>query len=115
MAAATAAAREAEFREAVVPYTDVLYGMALRQTHNEEDAEDLLQETLLRAWRSFDTFVRSSNAKAWLFRILINTHIDRFRKATHEVEAEADEEIDTLYLHRGVQSSEIPGAEGNPE
>ncbi|MDR7568825.1 MAG: sigma-70 family RNA polymerase sigma factor, partial [Armatimonadota bacterium] len=75
-----AALRRKRFEEMVGQHLDALYAAALRLTRNRQDAEDLLQETLLKAWRSYHTFEEGTNARAWLFRILMNAHIDRYRK-----------------------------------
>ncbi|HJZ83663.1 MAG TPA: sigma-70 family RNA polymerase sigma factor [Polyangia bacterium] len=87
-------ARE-EFEEAALPHLDSLFGAALRLTRNERDAEDLVQDTILRAYRFFHRFERGTNAKAWLFKILSNTFANKYRKRQRErtvldqVEAEA--------------------------
>ena len=71
--------REAFQREAV-PHLDALYGTALRMTKSESDAEDLIQETMLKAYRYFDKYEQGTNCKAWLFKIMTNTFINRYRK-----------------------------------
>src|SRR5262245_53576887 len=73
-----------EFEELALPHLDSLYGTALRLTHNEKDAEDLVQDTLLRAFRFFHRFERGTNARAWLFKILSNTFANRYRKRQRE-------------------------------
>lgn len=70
-----------EFEELAMPHVDSLYNMALRMSINKEDAEDLVQETYLKAYRFFDTFQKGTNVKAWLFKILRNTFINKYRKA----------------------------------
>lgn len=70
-----------EFEELTMPHVDSLYNMALRMSTNKEDAEDLVQETYLKAYRFFDTFQKGTNVKAWLFKILRNTFINKYRKA----------------------------------
>jgi len=77
----TAPERWAEFEEVALPHMDALFRTALRMTRNRENAEDLVQETFLRAYRSFDTFEKETNCRAWLFRILTNSYINRFRRA----------------------------------
>jgi len=72
--------RRTEFEQTALPYLDSLYGAAYRMTRNARDAEDLVQETMLRAYRFWDTFETSSNCKAWLFRILTNTFINGYQK-----------------------------------
>jgi RNA polymerase sigma-70 factor (ECF subfamily) len=61
------------------PYFRPLYSTAIRLTTNPSDAEDLVQETYLRAYRSYGTFEAGTNVKAWLFRILTNAHLNRYR------------------------------------
>lgn len=74
------------FEEMVTSHLDALYRTALRLTSRPQDAEDLVQETYLRAWRSLQTYRPGTNPKAWLFRILHNAHIDRFRASTRAVQ-----------------------------
>ncbi|MCR4293597.1 MAG: sigma-70 family RNA polymerase sigma factor [Candidatus Kuenenia sp.] len=69
-----------EFEELAMPHVDSLYNMAVRMSTNKEDAEDLVQETYLKAYRFFDTFQKGTNVKAWLFKILRNTFINKYRK-----------------------------------
>lgn len=72
--------REA-FEGEALEHLDALYRTALRMTRNEQDAEDLVQETYLKAYRFFDRYQRGTNIRAWLFRILTNSYINRYRKA----------------------------------
>ncbi len=72
--------RRKEFEEIAMAYVDSLYNMALRLVFNKEEAEDLVQETYLKAYRFFDTFQKGTNIKAWLFKILRNTFINKYRK-----------------------------------
>jgi len=74
------------FEEMVATHLDPLYRTALRLTARPQDAEDLVQETYLRAWRSLHTYRPGTNPKAWLFRILHNAHIDRYRASTRTVQ-----------------------------
>jgi RNA polymerase sigma-70 factor (ECF subfamily) len=66
------------------PHLDTLYSMALRLTRSSVDAEDLAQDTLVRAYRFYDRFEAGTNFKAWLLRIQMNTFINRYRRATRE-------------------------------
>jgi len=75
-----------EFEAEVLPHTDSLYANALRLTHSRPDAEDLVQETVLRSFRFFDRFERGTNVKAWLLRIQYNTFVNRYRRSTKERE-----------------------------
>jgi RNA polymerase sigma-70 factor, ECF subfamily len=81
-----------DFEREALPHLQALYAAALRMTRNEKDAEDLVQDTLLRAYRFFDTFEAGTNCKAWLFRILTNVFCNRYREREreHEIMTEAE-------------------------
>jgi len=66
------------------PHLDMLYSMALRLTRAPVDAEDLVQDTLVRAYRFYDRFEAGTNFKAWLLKIQMNTFVNRYRRATRE-------------------------------
>ena len=68
-----------DFQNRELPFADALYGAALRLTRNRQDAEDLLQETYLKAYAHYDSFTEGTNLKAWLFRILKNAFINSYR------------------------------------
>lgn len=70
----------AQFETAVLPHIDALYGSAYRLTRNTGDAEDLVQDALLRAYRFWGSFQEGSNCKAWLFKILTNTFINSYKR-----------------------------------
>lgn len=72
--------RKTEFENIAFEHMDSLYSTALRMTRNAEEAEDLVQDTYLRAFRFFDKFQEGTNFKAWIFKILTNTFINRYRK-----------------------------------
>ncbi|HSN90789.1 MAG TPA: sigma-70 family RNA polymerase sigma factor [Anaeromyxobacteraceae bacterium] len=74
----------AEFEALALRHLDALYAAGLRLTRNERDAEDLVQDTFLRAYRFFDKFEKGTNIKAWLFKILTNTFINRYRRSVKE-------------------------------
>ena len=74
----------ARFEQSALGHLGALYGTALRLTHNQRDAEDLVQDTLLSAFRAFDQFVPGSQCKAWLFKILTNTFINKYRRRVLE-------------------------------
>jgi RNA polymerase sigma-70 factor (ECF subfamily) len=73
-----------EFERLALRHLDALYAAGLRLTRNERDAEDLVQDALLRAFRFFDRFERGTNIKAWLFKILTNTFINKYRRSVKE-------------------------------
>ncbi len=78
--------RRAEFEESALPHLHALHGVALKLTRRPEEAEDLVQETLLRAYRFFHQYEAGTNIKAWLFRIMRNLVINRYRKRQREPE-----------------------------
>ena len=101
------------FERDVLPLLPGLYGAALRMTRNPADAEDLVQDTTLRAYRGFSTFQEGTNLKAWLYRILTNSFINTYRKKQREPKtAEGPDDIDEWYLfdRLGSRSTE-PSAE----
>ncbi len=69
-----------KFEKVSLQYMDILYSSALRLTKNSAEAEDLVQDTYLRAYRFFDKFLEGTNFKAWIFRIMTNTFINKYRK-----------------------------------
>jgi len=103
------------FAALISEHLDGLFRTALRLTRNRANAEDLLQETFLRAWRSFHTFQQGTNARAWLYRILMNAHNDAYRRTTREPEVVDAEDVDEFYLYSKVQESDEFKRAGNPE
>jgi RNA polymerase sigma-70 factor (ECF subfamily) len=83
---------KADFEREALPHLPALYSSALRMTRNERDAEDLVQDTVLKAYRFFDTFQPGTNCKAWIFRILTNSFCNRYREREreHEILHEAE-------------------------
>ena len=72
------------FQDEAMVHVDALFGVGLRLTKNERDAEDLVQDTYLKAFAHFGKYKRGTNCKAWLFKILTNTFINRYRKRSKE-------------------------------
>jgi RNA polymerase sigma-70 factor (ECF subfamily) len=105
----------ARFEEMVNAHLDSLYGSALRLTRNRAAAEDLVQDTFLKAWRSFHTFQTGTNARAWLYKILMNAYIDTYRKTSREPELVDQEDVGDFYLYARAQESEEYRREGDPE
>ena len=100
-----------EFEALALPHLDGLYAAALRLTKNPRDAEDLVQDAVLRAFRFFDKFERGTNIKAWLYKILTNTFINRYRRNTKErniVEDERDSVQDRLVSRDSADAAENP-------
>jgi RNA polymerase sigma-70 factor, ECF subfamily len=93
-------ADQATFAEQAMPFMDGLYSAALRMTRNPSDAEDLVQETYLKAYRAFHTFQQGTNLKAWLYRILTNTYINQYRAKKRRPDETDLEEVEDLYLYR---------------
>ena len=109
---ATAEDLEARFEAEAMPYLDGMYAAAYRLTRNAQDAEDLIQETFLRAYRGFHQFEPGTNLKAWLYRILMNTFINTYRKKQREPQTVSDDEIPDWYLYSKMTEQ---GAEPSAE
>lgn len=90
-------AHHAEFEREALPHMDILYNFALRTTGNGQDAEDLVQETFLKAYRFWDKYEKGTNIRAWLFRIMKNSHINRYRKESKAPETVDFDEIKEFY------------------
>ena len=93
-------ADQATFAEQAMEYMAPLYTAALRMTRNPADAEDLVQETYLKAYRGFGGFEQGTNLKAWLYRILTNTFINSYRSKKRRPEESELDEVEDLYLYR---------------
>jgi RNA polymerase sigma-70 factor (ECF subfamily) len=102
-----------EFEGLALRHLDPLYAAALRLTKNERDAEDLVQDALLRAYRFFDRFERGTNIKAWLFKILTNTFINRYRRSVKERSIVDGPEQETVQAQ--VVSREASDRAADPE
>jgi RNA polymerase sigma-70 factor (ECF subfamily) len=89
--------KHTEFEAEALPHMDVLYNFALRTTGNEDDARDLLQETYLKAYRFWDKYEKGTNIRAWLFRIMKNSYINRYRKETKEPDKVDYDDIENFY------------------
>jgi RNA polymerase sigma-70 factor (ECF subfamily) len=96
------------FEREALPFMAELYAAALRMTRNPSDAEDLVQETFLRAYRGFAGFEPGTNLRAWLYRILTNAYINVYRKRQREPQTVSDEEVPEWYLFEklGGESAE---------
>jgi|SRR5579885_237331 RNA polymerase sigma-70 factor (ECF subfamily) len=100
------------FESEALPHLDAIYTMAVRLVHNADDAGDLLQETVLRAWRFFDQFEPGTNCRAWLMTILFNNFRNGYRRSSREQPAASSEDFE----HRleTTSASDDP-SRNNPE
>ena len=112
----------ARFERDAIPLLDQLYGGALRMTRNPADAEDLLQETMVKAYAGFRSFREGTNLKAWLYRILTNTYINSYRKKQRQPSEYPTEEITDWQLaanaehsSTGLRSAEVEALEALPD
>ncbi|MCU7496015.1 MAG: sigma-70 family RNA polymerase sigma factor [Ignavibacteria bacterium] len=94
-----------DFEREALPHMNALYNFALRMTGSSDDADDLVQETLLKAFRFFDKFEKGTNCKAWLFRILKNSYINDYRKHSKEPSKVDYEDIENFY--ENIKSSDV--------
>ena len=108
-------ADQAEFADLAMPLMSSLYSAALRMTRNPSDAEDLVQETYLRAYRGFPGFKEGTNLKAWLYRILTNTFINTYRAKKRRPEQEQLDDVEDFYLYRRLGGLEAVDAQRGPE
>jgi RNA polymerase sigma-70 factor (ECF subfamily) len=92
-------ARE-DFTNDAMQYAPQLFATALRMTRNRSDAEDLVQETFLKGWRAFDSYQQGTNLRAWLFRIMTNTFINRYNSQQRRPQETELDEVEELFLFR---------------
>ncbi|MFF4775178.1 MULTISPECIES: sigma-70 family RNA polymerase sigma factor [Microtetraspora] len=114
--------RQAWFERDVVPVTGQLYASAMRLTRNQADAEDLVQETVAKAYTSYHQFREGTNLKAWLHRILTNNFINDYRKKQRSPKLSAAEEIEDWqlaaaesHMSTGLKSAETEALEQLPD
>ena len=115
--------RSARFERTALPFLDQLYSAALRMTRNPSDAEDLVQETFVKAFAAFHQFEEGTNLKAWLYRILTNTFINSYRKKQREPQqAGVGEDIEDWQLAQaeahtstGLRSAEMEALDHLPD
>jgi len=98
-------ADQAGFTDIAMEFMPGLYSAALRMTRNAADAEDLVQETYLKAYRSYASFQEGTNLRAWLYRILTNTYINTYRAAARRPEVTDVEDVEDLYLYKRMSGS----------
>ncbi len=109
----TVAERAERFERDVMPMVDQLYAAAMRMTRNPPDAEDLVQETVLKAYSSFTSFRPGTNLKAWLYRILTNSYINTYRKRQRQPQQSPTDEFTDYQLSQSAEHSSagLPSAE----
>lgn len=115
-------ARRARFERDALPYMDQLYAAAMRLTRNPSDAEDVLQETFVRAFSAFHQYQDGTNLKAWLYRILTNTFINSYRKKQREPLGSNTDDIEDWQMARaqshtssGLRSAEMDALDRLPD
>ena len=97
--------RRERFEDEVLPLLDRLYSAALRYTRNPTDAEDLVQETVAKAYRSFHQYQPGTNLRAWLYRVLHTTYISMYRKAQRRPQESLKEEVDDYSFYDEIARS----------
>lgn len=102
-----------EFEAAALPFLDALYNMGYRLARNADDAQDLVQETYLKAYRYYDKFEKGTNLKAWLFKILKNTFINGYRKRQNRPIESAFEDVEESF-ESSLRDDVVQGIK-NPE
>jgi RNA polymerase sigma-70 factor (ECF subfamily) len=118
----TVEARRARFERDALPFLDQLYAAAMRMTRNPSDAEDLVQETFVKAFAAFHQFTEGTNLKAWLYRILTNTFINNYRKKQRQPLESGSEDVEDWQLARaeshtssGLRSAEMEALDHLPD
>lgn len=104
----------AEFEKLLSPLLSMAYGTAVRLTRDRTEAEDLVQDAALLAYRAFATFQRGTNFKAWFFRILTNAFYSRHRKEKHEKANLSTEDVPALYLYNKTAEAGMHARESDP-
>lgn len=89
--------KQQAFNEEILPHLDSLYNFGLRLTSDPNDAEDLVQDTIVKAYRFFSSYEKGTNAKAWLFRILKNSYINNYRRKSKKPQEVDYDEVATFY------------------
>ena len=122
MAEETLEQRSARFEQTALPFLDQLYSAALRMTRNPSDAEDLVQETFVKAFAAFHQFEEGTNLKAWLYRILTNTFINNYRRAQRQPRQSNTEQVEDWQLaaaeshtSTGLRSAEMEALDHLPD
>ncbi len=106
-------ADQARFEQDTMGFMSQLYGAALRMTRNPADAEDLVQETYLKAYRAYGQYQEGTNLRAWLYRILTNTFINQYRKKQRDPDVVDIEDVEDVHFYDSVADDDLgsPSAE----
>ncbi len=105
--------KQEDFNDEMLPHLDALYNFALKLTANNDDAEDLVQDTIVKAYRFFSSYEKGTNAKGWLFRILKNSYINNYRKASKQPQKVDYDEIEPFYETIRSEQSNTTDMESN--
>jgi RNA polymerase sigma-70 factor (ECF subfamily) len=105
---------QVEFEQLLSPILQMAYGTAVRLTRNRTEAEDLVQDAALLAYRAFGSFQQGTNFKAWFFRILTNAFYSRHRKEKHEKTNLSTEDVPALYLYSKTAEAGLHGRGSDP-
>jgi len=92
------------FMDMVRPFLSSLHSTGLRMTRNEEDAQDLVQETMLKAYKGMHQFQTDTNFKAWIFRILVNTYITGYRKKSKQPQRVSYDDMEEFFLYKALDN-----------
>jgi len=103
--------KQLDFQEEMIPHLDAIYNFALRLTTDPNDAEDLVQDTIVKAFRFFSSYEKGTNAKAWLFRILKNSYINNYRKKSKQPHQVDYDEVSQYYESIRSEQSETTDLE----
>lgn len=110
------ASQRPSFEHEALPHMPALYGMALKYTHNESEAEDLVQDSMIKAYNNFDSYVEGTNCRAWLFRIMTNTFINKYRRKRRErayIESVVQEHSERDVLLANAPEQDLEAAESD--
>jgi len=107
--------RRRRFEQEMLPHLDALYRSALSMTRNAQDADDLVQDTFVRAFQFQDQFIGGTNARAWLFRILTNLFINSYRKRHREPDRVSYDELEDFYLYNRLADDHMHEGGDTPE
>ncbi|HAC16463.1 MAG TPA: RNA polymerase subunit sigma [Bacteroidetes bacterium] len=103
--------KQIDFEREMIPHLDSLYNFAIRLTTDPIDAEDLVQDTIVKAFRFFGSYEKGTNAKAWLFRILKNSYINNYRKKSKQPQQVDYDEVSTYYENVRSEQSDTTDME----